>query len=79
MLQQGYSRDIVETFVFLLLLHTGRRCPKSVGSDPHCLAGRVQKFSGCEGKTTEFGERIAQISHQDGSLFTYEKLLLAHF
>lgn len=21
--------------------------PKSVGADPHCLAGRVQEFSGC--------------------------------
>lgn len=42
--------------ICIMFCHVGWRwCPKSVGVDPHCSAGRVQKFSGCEGKIALLG------------------------
>lgn len=48
----SYCRNYLLKAVCHLLCHVGWRWrPKSLGADPDCLAGRVQKFSGCEGKT----------------------------
>lgn len=50
-------RNTVVRAICLWLCYVGWRwCPKSMGTDPHCLAGRLQKLSGCEGK------RLTQIN-----------------
>lgn len=63
----SYGRNIFVKAIYQLLCHVGWRwCPESVGPDPHCLAWRVQKFSGCEGKTTLLGwigANMANILH----------------